>query len=334
MRFLICGLGSAGRRHLRNLVALGQEDIVLFRTGKSTLPDEDLHQYPVETNFETALNRWNPTATIVANPTSLHMAVALPAAKAGSHLLIEKPISHNLDGIKELQDVIAEKAVQVLVGFQFRYHPGLNHVKRILEDQALGDIFTVDVVWGEYLPDWHPWEDYRESYSAKVELGGGVVLTLCHPFDYLRWLFGEPETIIAEIGNSGHLDLEVEDSADVILGFPAGFNATVHLDYLQRPEIHQLKIVGSKGTLIWDNADGSVRWWSVDANEWPTLTVPKGFDRNQLFLDEIEHFLEVVSGKVDPLCSLEDGIMALKVAMGIHRSADRGERIDLRSIKM
>jgi predicted dehydrogenase len=128
--------------------------------------------------------------------------------------------------------------------------------------------------------------------------------------------------------------LEVEDSADAILGFAAGFNATVHLDYLQRPEIHQLKIVGSKGTLIWDNADGSVRWWSVDANEWPTLTVPKGFDRNQLFLDEMEHFLEVVSGKADPLCSLEDGIMALKVAMGIHRSADRGERIDLRSIKM
>jgi predicted dehydrogenase len=314
------------------LVALGQNDIVLYRTGKSSLPDDELQKYPVENDLENALEKWKPEATIIANPTSLHMDVALPAAKAGSHLLIEKPVSHNLDGIDELQDVIAGNNLQVLVGFQFRYHPGMKHVKRILLDEDLGEVLSAQVEWGEYLPDWHPWEDYRESYSARVEMGGGVVLTLCHPFDYLRWLFGEPETVSAEKGNSGQLELDVEDIADVILGFSAGFKTTVHLDYLQRPEIHQLKIVGSKGTLIWDNADGSVRWWSVDSNEWPTLSVPKGFERNQLFLDEMEHFLEVVGGKADPLCSLEDGIIALKVALGVHRSADRGERINISSI--
>lgn len=332
MRFLICGLGSAGRRHLSNLVSLGQEDIVLYRTGKSTLPDVEVEKFPVESDLEAALDRWAPDATVIANPTSLHMDVALSAASAGSHLLIEKPISHTLDGVDQLQEIVAGNGIKVLIGFQFRFHPGLIHVKRVLDDMALGEIVSAHVEWGEYLPDWHPWEDYRESYSARMELGGGVVLTLCHPFDYLNWFFGEPETVFGETRISGHLDLDVEDVADAILTFKDGIVATVHLDYLQRPEIHQLKVVGTEGTLIWDNADGSVRWWSTDSNEYPTLTVPKGFERNRLFLDEMEHFIELISGNVHPVCSLEDGVEALKVATAVHLSASRGERVELNKI--
>jgi predicted dehydrogenase len=257
------------------------------------------------------------------------MDIAIAAGEAGSHLFIEKPISDTLDGVHELRKLIEKNELKALVGFQFRFHPGLQHVKNLLDDKALGEVLSANVEWGEYLPNWHPWEDYRNSYSARRDLGGGVVLTLSHPFDYLRWLLGEVNQVTAETGNTGQLDLDVEDTADIILRFEAEYFASVHLDYLQRPDIHRLKIIGSEGTLLWDNADGSVRWWSSDSNEWPTLTVPKGFERNQLFLDEMEHFIQILSGEAAPQCSLEDGIQALEIALAVHKSSMLGERVEL-----
>ena len=103
MKFLIAGLGSIGRRHLRNLLALGERDIVLLRTHKATLPDDELAGYPVETDIHDALQKHTPDAVIVANPTALHLDIAIPAAEAGCHILLEKPISDSLDRVEELK---------------------------------------------------------------------------------------------------------------------------------------------------------------------------------------------------------------------------------------
>ena len=137
MRFLIAGFGSIGRRHLRNLHALGEQDILLYRTHHSTLPDEEITGLPVETDLQKALAH-HPDAVIVANPTALHLQVAVPAARAGCHLLIEKPVSHDLEGIGELGTALSESGCKALVGFQFRFHPGLRTVRDLLEGGAIG----------------------------------------------------------------------------------------------------------------------------------------------------------------------------------------------------
>jgi predicted dehydrogenase len=333
MRFLICGLGSVGRRHLRNLVSLGIEDLILLRSGKSTLPDDELSSFPAERNLGEALERWKPDAALVCNPTSLHMDIAVPAAVAGCHIFIEKPVSHSMARLDILEETLRKTGKQMLVGFQFRYHPGLKQVKRLICEGVIGEVIGVRTVWGEYLPDWHPWEDYRHSYSARHNLGGGVVLTLSHPFDYLRWLLGEVSDVTAEVSNSGALELDVEDSADVILGFKSGVTGNVHLDYLTRPPNHSFEIVGKEGRLHWDNEDGSVRWWSSSRDAWLTITAPEGFERNHLFLDEMRHFLGVVDGEESPICTLEDGIRALQIALAAKQSSLNGCRVSLTSLK-
>ncbi len=113
--------------------------------------------------------------------------------------------------------------------------------------------------WGEYLPGWHPWEDYRQGYSARPDLGGGVVLTLSHPLDYLRWLFGEVEALWAFTGKSSDLELQVEDTAEIGLRFANGVLGSLHLDYNQRPPGHWLEVITSQGTLRWDNLSGEVQ---------------------------------------------------------------------------
>lgn len=124
MKFLIAGFGSIGRRHFRNLKALGQNDILFLRSKRSTLPDDEIAAYPVETDLWTALSH-QPDAVIVSNPTSLHLDVAIPAAEMGCHLFLEKPVSHSMESIDLLQSAVSRGGGKVLVGFQFRYHPQL-----------------------------------------------------------------------------------------------------------------------------------------------------------------------------------------------------------------
>jgi predicted dehydrogenase len=328
VRFLICGLGSIGRRHLQNLQALGQRDIVLYRTGRSTLPEAELDGLPVESDLEAALARWRPEAALVTNPTALHLEAAIPAARAGCHLLIEKPVSHRLEGLDALQQALAEGGGQVLVGYHFRHNPGLIQAREWLASGMIGRPLTARAHWGAYLPDWHPWEDYRSSYAAQGPLGGGVTLTLSHPFDYLRWFFGEVGSVWGEARRSGVLDLEVEDTAEAILDFANGTLASVHLDYLQRPAQHWLEIVGEGGTLGWDGLSGTVRGWSAAAGEWQEQPAPQGFERNTMFLDEMRHFLAVVRGEEPPLCTLEDGIRAVEIALAVRHSSGTGVRVE------
>jgi predicted dehydrogenase len=326
VKFLIAGLGSIGRRHLKNLLALGEDDFVLYRTGKSTLPEVELDRYPMETTLEAAFAH-NPDAVIISNPTALHLDVAIPAVKRGCHLLIEKPISHTMDHVPELLEATRSSGGKVLVGFQFRFHPGLRSIKRWIESGAIGRPISAYAHWGEYLPEWHPWEDFQTSYAARRELGGGVVLTLCHPFDYLRWFFGEVQWVYGSVVQQGPWEIEVEDAADALLGFASEMQCAVHLDYVQRPPAHILRIIGTEGTILWDNADGIAQIFKPESEVWHEESPPDEFERNHLFLDEMRHFLDVCREGAEPICDLEDGIEALRIALAVKKSSRSGEMI-------
>src|SRR5581483_465324 len=341
MKFLIAGLGSVGRRHFRNLIALGEKDIVLLRSHHATLPDEELAGYPVETDLHAALTKHKPDAVIVANPTALHLDVAIPVAEAGCHILLEKPVSHSLDRLDVLQKAAQKSGSKILVGFQFRYHPTLNKARELIQQGALGQIITVHAHWGEYLPQWHPWEDYRQSYAARADLGGGVIVTLTHPLDYLRYLIGDVESLWSFNGHISPLEMYVEDVAEIGLKFASGALGGVHLNYVQRPPRHTLEIVGTGGTLRWDNADGTLYFFKmpVEFDTWsdnpPAAVIeqyklPDGFKRNQLFVAQMRHFIEVVRGESEPVCDLQDGIQALRLALAAKASQASGQMVNLK----
>jgi predicted dehydrogenase len=340
MKLLIAGLGSIGRRHFRNLIAVGEKDLILLRTRKGTLPDDELAGYPVETNFAEALNQHKLDAVIVANPTSMHLDVAIPAAEAGCHILLEKPVSHSLERLDVLQTAAEKSGSKILVGFQFRYHPTLNKARELIQSNTLGKILTVHAHWGEYLPQWHPWEDYRQSYAARADLGGGVIVTLTHPLDYLRYLLGDVESLWSFNGHISPLDVDVEDVAEIGLRFANGAVGGVHVNYFQRPPVHRLEIVGTEGTLRWDNADGILHFYQMPASfgsysgQPPAPVIerfvpPESFERNQLFVAQTGHFIDIIHRGKAPICSLEDGMMALRLASAAYESQKTGHRVKI-----
>ena len=327
MKILIAGLGSIGRRHLQNLLALGERDILLYRTHQSSLPEEALHAFSTESDLSAAL-AYRPQAVVISNPTALHLAVAIPAAEAGCSILMEKPISHSLQGVDELKTALQKGGGRLLVGYHFRFHPVLQLAAKLLKEGTIGQPLSVRCQWGEYLPGWHPWEDFHQGYSARADLGGGVVLTLSHPLDYLRMLLGEVESLWAFTSSKG-LELAVEDTAEIGLRFVNGVTGSLHLDYLQRPARHNLEIIGSQGSLRWDNQSGCLEVLGTDGETRQVQRPPAGFERNTLFVDEMRHFLAVARGEQSPACSLRDGIQVLKLALAVLQSARQGRLVKL-----
>jgi predicted dehydrogenase len=313
-RALVAGLGSIGRRHFSNLQALGCRDFVFYRTFQSSLDDPATQNWFSTADLQAALER-KPSVAVISNPTAKHLEVALAAAEAGVPLLIEKPLSHSLAGCRELAEIAQRKNLTVMIGCQFRFHPLLISLRKQLAAGRLGQVLGARAEWGEYLPDWHPWEDYRNSYSARADLGGGVVLTLIHPLDYLYWLFGPVRNVQASIRKVPSLQTAAEDDwADITLEFNTGVIGQVHLDYVQKPPVHRLSVWGDQGRAAWDFHAGTLTWQPM-TGEAEVERVPEGFERNTLFVDEMRSFLSAVNAKRPSEIPLEDGIAVLDIAL-------------------
>ncbi len=330
MKFLIAGLGSIGRRHFRNLIALGEKDILLLRSHRATLSDDELVGYPVETDLDEALKKYKPDAVVISNPTALHLDIAIPAAQAGCSILMEKPIAGSLEHVDELESALKKGGGKLLVGFQFRFHPMLRKAHQLIEEGAIGKPLSFHVQWGEYLPNWHPWEDFKQSYAARPDLGGGVILTLTHPLDYIRMLLGEVDSLWA-FTSSLNLNLPVEDAAEIGLKLANGAIGSVHVDYNQQPPNHRWEIVGSNGTMKWDNVSGALEIFSAEKKAWVAYEPPAGFERNVMFIEEMKHFIKVAQKKELPVCTLEDGKRALQLALAAHQSARTEKTIKFNS---
>lgn len=326
-RFLIAGLGSIGRRHLANLLDLGVEGIL------GVDPDEARRRETAErfagcsvevfSHLGAALER-GPRAAVIATPTSLHLASAVAAARKGCHLFIEKPLSHSLDGIEVLLALVEAKGLVTLVGCNMRFHPGLAKIKKLLERHAVGRIVAIKLEFGQYLPDWHPTEDYRRGYSARQDLGGGAILDCIHEIDLARWLGGEVTAVVCFADRISGLEIETEDTAAILLRFAGGAVGEVHLDYVQRAYSRSCRILGDEGTVCWEFGK-EVRLYSAGAKQWQEWSEPDGWTANQMYVEEMAHFLRCLDGGEQAALDVRQAAEVLKIALAAKTSAAKGE---------
>ena len=321
--FLIAGFGSIGKKHVDILQKLEPRcRIILFRhkkTGKS--------EYEEFYNLGEALKQ-RPAATIVANPTSEHMNIALNAAEKGSNLLIEKPLSHNLEGVNTLIRIANKKKIIISVGYNMRFLESLNFIKKHIKSNTIGKIISARFQVGKYLPDWHPSEDYSSLYSAKSELGGGVILTLSHEIDFARWLLGEAKEVLAISDKLSNLKIDVEDTADIMVKFLSKSVATIHMDYLQEVPTRTAEMIGEKGMISWQylanlNKVTLLTKDSTRVEEFPTNDMAMTYER------QMSNFLGAIEAKEEPKVNLKDGLNTLKVALAAKKSARIGRKVEL-----
>lgn len=334
MKFLIAGLGSIGQRHYKNLLSLGYSDIIVYRTGKgehSFVTDfEKTHSPKVFTDLQKAFDE-KPDALLIANPTIFHADFIRYGLEQGiKGIFVEKPIAHAAKILKTSIEKTKAKRVLGYIGYNFRFHPTLQQMKEYLTQGRIGRVISVSVDMGEYLPDWHPWEDYRNTYPAKKELGGGVVLTQSHDIDYLYWFFGMPKKIAAFGGTRTGLKVNVEDSIQSIWEYKDGKTVSLTMDFYKRPARRTFEITGTKGRLLWDyHAKSLTLTPHVKEEKAVSFNDPEAFERNQMFLDELRHFIDCLAKKSKPKVTFQDGFNVLLICEAILRSIEKNKIITL-----
>ncbi len=157
------------------------------------------------------------------------------------------------------------------VGYNLRFHPGLRKLKELVEAETLGRLLWAYVEAGQYLPDWRPWQDYRQSYTARRDLGGGILLDGSHELDSITWLMGKPTEVMCMAGKVSALEVDVEDCADVLLRFPCGAQADIHLDFVQHGYSRSCKLVGELGTALWDFTSREVKIYLAKTKSWQSF---------------------------------------------------------------
>ena len=320
----IIGLGSIGQRHLRLAKELRPKlNISAVRSGMGKKVEEEKLLNAVVHSLEEAIDS-GIEAAIIATPSVYHIQQAIELMERGIHVLIEKPLSHSLNNINELLKVRKKSKVVGLVGYCLRYNLGALKFNELLNNNKIGQILHVQVDCGSYLPDWRKRQDYRESVSAKAELGGGVLLELSHELHYIRWFFGNMKSVFANIQNSGTLDIDVEDSADIIFEAEQGYSVSAHLDFNSGSIRRKCIARCSNGDLIWDIVANKVIWQPGDGLEEIT-TYQNDYD--YIYKEQLIHFFNCIEGEEQPLVSIHDGAIILNMIESAKKSHKIGKKV-------
>lgn len=319
-KVLVLGCGSIGQRHIRNLLSLDAGKIFAFDIDQKKLKQVQQISSAVITSHKLEL-LWkeSPSIAFITLPNSLHIKYALEAAKNDCHLFIEKPLSHNLRNLNSLLNVVKQKKLITFVGCNMRFYWAIAKIKELLKTKPIGKIVSARIEGGQYLPDWHPWEDYRKMYSAKKSLGGGVILDGIHEIDYACWFFGEVVAVMSIYGKLSSLKIDTEDTAEILLKFKNGPLVNIHMDYIQRSYARSCKIIGDKGTIKWDFNEHSIKLYLAKTKKWKVFSEPKNYNLNQMYIDEVKYFLMCVNKRQRTLNDIFAGFQTLQISLGVKR---------------
>jgi len=340
-RVLFVGLGGAGQRHLRIFKELlpSETEFSAFRTTKKTPllnSDFSVNQETTQeqkfdltsfSSLEEALAS-KPDLVVISTPSSLHYDVALQAAKQKSHIFIEKPFSHNLDGFAEFQQLVLSNELIFFVSFQRRFHPYMGKIKSFLDEGKIGKILSAHFEVCSYVPEWHKYEDFREMYACKQDLGGGVLLTEIHELDLCTWFFGLPDAVYCSGGNFSDVKLDVEDTAHLTLKYP-NYSVQINLCFMQQHNRRELYIAGAKGYVEWNIEGNQLIFHDYRTNEKEVMT-DSNLSNDDQFIAQADEFLDRIPSKsVNELAKAQNSLLIVEAAK---QSMKTGTEIQVKTV--
>ena len=324
MKILVIGAGSIGRRHIQNLNLLGYNTIDVVDVDKARLAYVKKN-YTVEDTFcdiKDVSAAYD--AAFILTPPVYHVEIALHQAKKGADLFIEKPLSHNTDKVDELIRIKEENDLVIMVGYNLRFNLGLTQLKSYVENKSIGKMYYIRAEVGQYLPDWRPQQDYRKSYTAREELGGGIILDGSHEIDYVLWIVNStPAEVKTVYGKVSDLEITAEDIAETLLKFEDNTIASIHLNMIERGYNRYCKVVGEKGSVKWIFRDNVLE---VYDGESKTLTREQfEYDPNHSYVGELEHFFSCIETRSEPLSNVYTAKKTLETVMRIKGDKNENE---------
>jgi len=327
MKLLVVGLGSMGRRRLRNLTYLGGQELAgVEPRGDRAATVAGEFDIPIFPTVEQAMG-WAPEALVISTPPDRHTEYALAAARAGLPFFTEASVVSN--GMEELIAEVQSRGGMAAPSCTMRFHPAVQTLRERLMGGAIGRPLGIVHHVGQYLPDWHPWEDYRTFYVSRRETGAAREIV---PFE-LNWLvhvFGNVEALTCIRGKASTLDADIDDIYASALLFEGGVHCSLVVEVLSRPGIRLSRVIGEEGTLIWDWEARAVREYHAGSDRWadfpdpPPIEGPSGsWVSENMYIEEMRAFLLAASGEASFQSSLEEDLYLLRLLEALEASSDR-----------
>lgn len=312
LRVAIVGLGSIGARHLQNLATLGVSSAIVVRrpqiANSAFQPPADA---TVVTNSREAIDAGADLA-VICNPTSLHVATASEYLAAGVAVLLEKPLANDFNQAQRLVDETERGGAWAGMAYCLRYHPAYRRAYDILTSGKIGRIHYAKAWFEGYLPEWHPWEDYRRGYAARADLGGGALPTLDHELDFLNWCLGPPDRVAVCSGRSGALEADVDDMATVSLRYDGGVLASGLFSFCRHDPSRGFEFVADQGTVRFSMQASKLEL--LASGKTHTLWQDPEFNLNGMYLDMLKDALTAFAMNQPPPTSVRAGLDALRSA--------------------
>ncbi len=318
-RAIVVGLGSIALRHRRNLKSLFPEIFIIAVPASGRVTNQNVEfADQIISSLDGVVNERVDMA-IVASPAPFHTSHAKFLLLAGVPTLIEKPVTSNSQDAYELMKIYEETHTPAAVGYCLRYMPSSIKIKELLDQKIIGNIYNAFVDVGQYLPDWRPSKDYRDSVSAKISLGGGALLELSHEIDYVQWMLGPMEVQYSQLRSSSELNLEVEELADFVLVSDSGTVCNMHLDFLQKDARRTCSFIGEKGRIDWNLLTNSIVLSTKDNSV--ILFEEKDWDSNQMYLSLLKDFLNLIKGYKNRCVDLKEAATTVQMIEDIKKHA-------------
>ena len=315
LTFLIVGLGSMGKRRIRNLRVNGEGEIIGFDIRIDRRKEAET-KYKIQTidDFK-ILSPDDFDVIIISTSPEAHGDYIRFALEHKKHFFVEHPTSD--DGY---EDIFEHNHLDIIKvpSCTFLFYEPIKMIKKILDDDAIGKILVFQYHMGQYLPDWHPWEDYREVYFSNKETSACREML---PFEliWLNWLMrSQVEDISGTITKTSNLDMDAEDIVLATLKYKNGIYGNVIIDVISRKPFRTLRILGSNGVLEWERFENVIRLYDSAKKKSTLLPVPKGnaeagyVNEEEMYNDEIKAFLDAIYVKSPYPHSFEDNLSNLQ----------------------
>jgi predicted dehydrogenase len=333
MKFLIVGLGSMGKRRIRNLQYLKAGEIMAFEPVEARRKEaEKTYGIRVFGNIEEALAQ-SPDAIIISTPPDKHHPYAMLAAKNNKHFFVEASVIS--DGMTEIIEVCRNRNIVAAPSCTMRFHPAVKKIKELVDSNAIGKILTFTYHSGMYLPDWHPWEDYRTFYVSKKASGACREIV---PYE-LTWIMdvmGTIKTISSMKGKLTNLETEIDDAYQILMKFESGMLGHMLVDVISRVPYRSLKLMSEEGVITWEWGVG-IRVYNAKDKSWVEYpeqsgTSVEGYDKKikeEPYIEEMQRFIEAIQGKRDYPYTMEDDYRVLCMLNAAEKSSQEGLHVSI-----
>lgn len=326
MKFLIVGLGSMGKRRIRNLQYLRAGDIIGFDLQEDRTK-EATEKYKIRTlgNFEEAMDE-NPDALIICTPPDLHVKYALIAATNNKHFFVEASVVD--EGMDELIALCKGKKIVAAPSCTMRFHPSVRKIRELVNSGVIGKPLAFTYHSGQYLPDWHPWEDYRKFYVAKKETGAAREI-VSFELVWLTWMFGNIDAISCFKGKLSKLDVDIDDAYQIIIKFKSGVFGHMLIDVISRVPDRSCKIFGEEGVTLWDWGVGAKVYTAKDKC-WTNYPEKGGIAvegytekiKEEPYIEEMDRFIRAIKKEEKYPYTLEEDKTILDLLYAAEKSSD------------